>query len=105
MTIQLEQSNHVFIADGTRENLCGRVAFILGAGEGELVERLRRARVREAGTAAWGTALFAGGSFCEEFAAKDPAGSNGCWGRHIQRNSIIQSLVDGGRHDHIDFAS
>lgn len=40
VTIQLQQSNHVFIADGTRESLCGGLAFIFGAGERELVERL-----------------------------------------------------------------
>lgn len=54
----------------------------------------------ETGTSAWRTTLFAGRSLCEEFAAKDTAGSDGCRARHFYRDMIAQSLA-WLRHEHL----
>ena len=49
--------------------------------------------MRETGTAARGTALFAGMILRAEVVAKDSAGSDGCRTRHLQRIMVLMVLL------------
>ena len=90
MAIELEEGDHVLIADGTRER-GRRFAVIFVAGEGELVEGLGATCGGRDLRAAAGRAAVClrcrGGDCCGGETAEDPADSvlwgRACWRRHV----------------------